>query len=140
VIQGVGENYIAELLVVGTLVVIGAVATWFRAMKRRQTSAADDAEERTSRSRIETLREQVIDVARARGIKVAERSQGWNPVMVTYVDGKRSWFYRDRPSYINGLTTRRSDPTRSYCEIEPPEQVSAWREQRLEEWLADHAD
>lgn len=129
---------------VGGLVVLVVGGLWVRRKKpaiwiRDQKAVAMQAERAEAAEQLDVLREQVLNVARQRGIKVPASSSGHNPTVVTYSDGSAFYFFADHASYQRAMQGRRVPPTRSF-RAAAPIPVSTWDRTRLEQWLSENAD
>jgi len=137
--EGIGVEVIGGLLVVAILGIGAALLARLRRRRARENTATSESEREAEVERIRVLREQVLEVARARDITLAERSKGFDPTVVTFSDGQLSWFYYDLSSYKRGLTSHQANPRRASWG-KPPRPVSKWDRSTLGKWLADHAD
>jgi MFS superfamily sulfate permease-like transporter len=104
-----------------------------------QVEVAKQSDLAEAADQLDVLREQVMEVARLRDVVVPATSAGRNPTVVTFSNGAKSYFFADFASYKREMEARRVPPHRSF-RTDPPLPVSRWDRDRLEQWMADHAD
>lgn len=112
---------------------------WFR----RGVATAKRVEQETTAEqnddRLAVLREQVVALARERGITLAVSSTGRNPTTVEFSDGSSSHYFSDHVRYKFAIQHGHASPLRSYTKP-PPLPVSQWDRTALDQWLQDNAD
>jgi hypothetical protein len=135
--------------VVGAMVFAGvgvaAVAIWRR--RRRPLDWADRGEQaladrsrRIERAHHDELVQHVLDRAEVLGIELPIQVAGRNPAIVTlHPSGTKHAIYPDLPSYKAAVNRGDVNPTRARFG-KPPLVVSRWSDDRLREWLREHAD
>jgi hypothetical protein len=134
-VAGIVATFLGGLLLLAVPWVrrkLGRLGQWLA----RQVAAAKESEQQVEAERIQVLREQVVDVARANGATLPVRSKGRNPAVVKYSDGGTSWYYADWESYRRAIADLTVNPTRTFRQ-DPPLPVERWDRARLEEWLSD---
>lgn len=132
--------------VIGGLVVLVLAGLGYRFRDRlrglttRERAAAREAERDSTADELRVLRDQVVQVAKARGINVPERSQGHNPVGVAYTNGETTWFFRDFTSRKRAAQRNPAIGMNSTHLASPPVPVSKWTAATCREWLEKYAD
>jgi hypothetical protein len=113
----------------------GSPRRWYQ----EQRKIASTAERADARQELDVLREQVLEVARARHIGLPASAKGTNPTIVVFSDGSTRFYFTDQASYLRAMQARQVPPTRSF-RSKPPVPVSRWTRQDLEQWLAENRD
>ncbi|MFD2024186.1 hypothetical protein [Promicromonospora aerolata] len=131
-----GGVILAAVLAVFRWIIKPLAAAWRTGLagskSQLKADAADDAEER-----LVVLRDQVRDVAEEQGLREPDHATGHNPTIVTYTDGHVTSYFSDHAAYRRAMTNRTTDPRRSFVGA-PPQPVSEWDEETLQDWLAEH--
>ncbi|QMU98217.1 hypothetical protein FVO59_14250 [Microbacterium esteraromaticum] len=136
-----------ELIVAGVIsgvVVLIIAGIWKRRGAPRQWvqeqhEIATTIERKDARQELTVLREQVLEVARARNVVIPTSSKGINPTIVTRSDGSVWCYFNDHARYVQAMRAGQVPPTRS-SRGTPPEPVSRWTREALEQWLAENTD
>ncbi|MCC2028946.1 hypothetical protein KEC56_05350 [Microbacterium sp. YMB-B2] len=106
---------------------------------REQDKIATTIEQKDARQELTVLREQVVEVARARNVVIPASSTGINPTIVTFSDGSVWCYFNDHARYVHAIRAGQVPPTRS-SRGTPSVPVSRWKKETLERWLAENAD
>ncbi len=135
------EFWVAVLAGLAVAAVVALVAWIGKPLLRKATAAWQDSEieanelaEEAEANELETLREQVVERARAIGAPMAVSASGSR---VTYADGKVSTFIPDFGQYRAAMTSRRVDILRTINKPVPmtlAQRDRAW----MEHWLREH--
>jgi hypothetical protein len=137
------ETIVAGLIVVFVAWVVGySRKKWLPVIRSRAAGLRTDLhreEQAGGARRLGVLREQVVDVARARGVTLPVSVKGTSPARVEYSSGEVRLYYPDRMAYTRALRSGAASPTRTFYGS-PPIPVAAWDEARLVEWLSDNAE
>lgn len=104
-----------------------------------QDEIATTIEQKDARQELTVLREQVLEVARARNVVIPASSKGINPTIVTFSDGLVWCYFKDHARYVHAMRAGQVPLTRS-SRGTPPVPVSRWKRETLERWLAENAD
>ena len=136
-----------EIIVAGVIsgvVVLIIAGLWKRRRAPRewvqeQREIATTTERKAASQELTVLREQVLEVARARNVIIPASSKGINPTVVTLSDGSTRFYFNDHASYVRAMQAGQVPPTRSF-RGKPPVPVSRWTREALEHWLAEDAD
>lgn len=135
-------NLVADLILLGILSVGGALLAWFKPWRRNRVESIKQTTRQAQDQTVQTLREQVVMVAKERGIREAEtwRSPSANPVVVIYTVGAPVAFFRSMQSYQAAARSGQVNPVNARFNAKPPTPISTWTEARCRQWLEEHAD
>ena len=111
----------------------------FGSLTPEQREIATTTERKDASQELTVLREQVLEVARARNVVIPASSKGINPTVVTFSDGTTRFYFNDHARYRQAMQARQVPPTRSFPG-KPPVPVSRWTREATEQWLAENAD
>ena len=140
------ESVSVEIIggVVASLIVIALV--WvgpraYRSLRRKRADrreAAAGAKAQVESDALRVLREQVIEVAKARHIRLPEKWKKTAMAMVvTYTDGDVIEFYRDFPAMKRDMQSGHASIQARMGSPDKP--VSVWDEPKCTSWLEDNA-
>lgn len=130
--------------VISGVVVLIIAGLWKRRRAPRewvqeQREIATMTERKDASQELTVLREQVLEVARARNVVIPAASKGIRPTVVTFSDGTTRFYFNDHAMYRQAMQARQVPPTRSFPG-KPPVPVSRWAREAIEQWLAENAD
>ena len=130
--------------VISGVVVLIIAGLWKRRRAPRewvqeQREIVTTTERKDASQELTVLREQVLEVARARNVVIPASSKGISPTVVTFSDGTTRFYFNDHARYKQAMQARQVPPTRSFPG-KPPVPVSQWTREAVEQWLAENAD
>ncbi|MBF4770280.1 hypothetical protein ISU10_21095 [Nocardioides agariphilus] len=141
--ENIFGNLIADLILLGIVSVGGVLLARWRPWRRNRVKSIKQTTRRVHAETVETLREQVVMVAKARGIREAEtwNSRSANPVVVTFTVGVPLAYFRSMQSYQEAARSGRINPAvDAKFNVKPPDPISTWSGARCREWLDEHTD
>jgi hypothetical protein len=134
--------------VLGTIIFAGVSVVAYAIWRRRRSpldlvdkgeQALADRARRIERARHDELVQHVLDRAAALGIELPTHIAGRNPAIVTlHSSGTKHARYPDLPSYKAAVERGDVSPIRASFG-KPPLVVSRWSDDRLRDWLREHA-
>lgn len=130
--------------VIAGLIVPVIIGLWRRrnrlwAWLRHQRLEAAQQSGRIQAERLDVLREQVVGIAREKGLVIPVSSSSTNPTAVTFSDGGTRYYFTDLGSYQRALKSRSVPLTQSFRRT-APNPVSGWTWEELMHWIDDHAE
>ncbi|HSX68442.1 hypothetical protein [Nocardioides sp.] len=144
--DSITEQVIAGVIIAAIVAVPGVLWwAWHKfdvtARIRRQVEVAKVSEQQTADEQVAVMRKQVVETARELGIVIPISVRGSRPQIVTFSDGRVSYYYGDIPTLKRLLgNPPKTDPTRSFGGPNPYRPVSRWGREDLEDWLREHAN
>jgi len=110
-----------------------------RRRRAHRTAARAQAATQARTDVVATLIEQVLQVAKARTIKLpVEPRRKLHHVVVRFNDDTATAYFRDLQAYQRAANARQVLPWEAEWRVPRPAPVNKWGQDRLEQWLKDN--